>query len=459
MRQRNAIIKWLTPGLGIKRWLLLLLLGITLLAIGFAQVIVSIYRTTDLPTLLSALTLRFLPMWVRLVLSALLGLGAIVTALYELNRSILAPFASPRRDSWLNLAYARSRRQRGLKVVAIGGGTGLPSVLRGLKAYTSHITAIVTVADDGGSSGKLRRELGILPPGDLRNNIAALANDEDLMAQLFQYRFADGGLEGHSFGNLFLSAMTALTGSMDQAVAETGRVLAIEGRVLPATLHNVTLVAEVQIAGESRRRRVVGESQIPEAGGQIEHVFLQPDYARAYPDAIRAILDADLVVIGPGSLFTSLLPTLLVNGIVEALRVSRAYIVYVCNVATQQGETDNFTVADHIVALEQHIGRNSFDAVVANNHYPSKNKGENTHYVRPASGHDPVNGEILQRYHIEWTDLTDEERPWRHDPAKLAQALLKVYEAVVHTPALPAQNDAVGVTEPVNPVDANPSQQ
>jgi uncharacterized cofD-like protein len=451
MRQRDAIIKWLTPGLGIKRWLLLLFLGITLLAIGFAQVIIALYRTTDLPTTLYTLTLRFLPTWARVALSALLGLGAISIALYELNQSILAPFATQHRESWLNLAYARRRRQRGLKIVAIGGGTGLPSVLRGMKAYTSHITAIVTVADDGGSSGRLRRELGILPPGDLRSNIAALANDEDLMAQLFQYRFADGGLEGHSFGNLFLTAMTALTGSMDKAVAETGRVLAIEGRVLPATLQNVTLAAEVQVSGESRRRRVVGESQIPEAGGQIERVFLQPDHVRAYPEALRAILGADMIVIGPGSLFTSILPTLLVSGIVEALRASGAYKVYVCNVATQQGETDNFTVSDHVVALERHIGRNSFDAVVANNHYPSKNKGENTHYVLPASD----NASLHQRYHIEWTDVTDEERPWRHDPAKLAQALLRLYEVMVYTPteAVPAQIDVSGT------IDASTSQQ
>jgi uncharacterized cofD-like protein len=435
MRQRDAIVKWLTPGLGIKRWLLLLFLGITALAIGFAQVIVAIYRTADLPISLHALTLRFLPIWARVVISALFGLGAIAIALYELNRSILAPFATHRRESWLDLAYARSRRQRGLNVVAIGGGTGLPSVLRGLKAYTSHITAIVTVADDGGSSGRLRRELGILPPGDLRNNIAALADDEDLMAQLFQYRFANGGLEGHSFGNLFLTAMAALTGSMDKAVAETGRVLAVEGRVLPSTLQNVTLVAEVQMPGETQRRRVLGESRITDAGGQIERVFLYPDQVRAYPEAVRAILGADVIVIGPGSLFTSILPNLLVNGIVEAIRASGAYTVYVCNVAAQSGETDDFTVTDHIVALERHIGRNVFDAVIANNHYPSKNKGKNTHYVLPARDDQAVH----QRYRIEWADLTDAERPWRHDPAKLAQALLAMYHTT--TEAAPAHID------------------
>jgi uncharacterized cofD-like protein len=426
---RHAIIKWLTPGLQIKRWLALLMFGITVLAVGFAQVIVTLYRTSDWPAPLYVITLRFLPVWARVLAAGTLGLGAIVIALYELNRSILAPLALRKRESWFDIMYAHSRRQRGLKVVAIGGGTGLPSVLRGLKVYTSNLTAVVTVADDGGSSGKLRRELGILPPGDLRNNITALANDEDLMAQLLQYRFANGGLEGHSFGNLFLTALTDITGSMDKAVVETGRVLAIEGRVLPATLQNITLVAEVQVPGEKRPRRVSGESQIPEAGGKIERVFLHPDHAPAYPEAIREILSADLIVIGPGSLFTSILPGLLVNGIIEAIRASGAYKVYVCNVATQQGETDGFTVADHITALERHIGQGVFHTVLANSSYPSKNKGEHTHYVLPSPENDPVH----QRYQVYWADLADVERPWRHDSTKLAQALLAAYHEATET--------------------------
>lgn len=442
MRQRDAIIKWLTPGLGIKRWLVLLFFGITILAVGFAQGIVTIYGMHDLPPLMQFITLRFLPAWARVAVSAIFGLGAIVVALYELNRSILAPFAIlPHRESWLELAYARSRRQRGLKVVAIGGGTGLPSVLRGMKTYTSHLTAIVTVADDGGSSGRLRRELGILPPGDLRSNIAALANDEDLMTQLFQYRFNDGGLEGHSFGNLFLTAMAGITGSMDKAIAETRHVLAVEGQVLPATLQDVELIAEVQLPGETRRRLVTGESNIPATGGTIERVFLQPDHVRAYPEAIHAILSADLIVIGPGSLFTSILPSLLVNGIVEAIRASGAYKVYVCNVATQQGETEHFTTEDHVLALEHHVGRNVFDAVIANNSYPTKNKGEHTTYVLPAQDK-PA---IQQRYNLKWADLTDEKRPWRHDPTKLVQVLLDLYRR--DTQVAPAQPDTAASTE------------
>jgi len=435
---RQVILKWLTPGLGIKRWLVLLMLGVTVLAIGLAQVIVTLYPN-DLPDLLYAVTLRFLPMWARVFVSAVAGSGAIIVALYGLNRSILAPFTGRKRESLIDVMYAHSRRQRGLKVVAIGGGTGLPSVLRGLKMATSQITAIVTVADDGGSSGKLRRELGVLPPGDLRNNIAALANDEDLMTQLFQYRFANGGLEGHNFGNLFLTALADITGSMDQAIAETSRVLAVEGRVLPATLQdNVTLVAEVQLPGEEGFRRIRGESRIPKSGGRIERVFLVPDHVRAYPEAVRAILSADLIVIGPGSLYTSLLPTLLVSGITEAIRASHAFKVYVCNVATQAGETDGFTVMDHVSVLEKHIGQNAFEAILANSSYPTKNAGANTHYVLLS----PESGPIAQRYGLHMADLTDSERPWRHDPKKLAQALLAMYDAAVQAVSVPSGSAA-----------------
>ncbi len=431
---RDDLVKWLRPGLRIKRWLALLVAGNIVLAVGVAQVIVALYRHHRLPALLHVITLQFLPIGVRVGIAAILGGGASLIALVQLSRSMIAPFALRRRGSLIDAMVAHHRRDRGLRVVAIGGGTGLPSVLRGLKGLTSHLTAVVTVADDGGSSGMLRRELGILAPGDLRNNIAALADDEDLMTHLFQYRFSTGGLEGHSFGNLFLTAMSAITGSMDRAVAETGRVLAIEGRVLPATLQdNVMLLAEVQRPGETRLRRVTGESAIPEVGGRIVRVFLQPDDVRAYPEAVRALLAADLIVIGPGSLFTSILPNLLVNGITEALRASGAYKVYVCNVATQPGETDDFTIGDHVAALESHVGQGAFDAVLANNSYPTRNKGENTRYVQP----DPPDHAIYQRYRVELTDLTDAARPWRHDPDKLAKALLALYDSAAQT--VPAQ--------------------
>lgn len=429
-RTQQVIVKWLTPGLRVKRWLVVLLFGITVLALGLTQVIVTLYRTGDLPNLLYTAGLRFLPIWARVFVSAVVGLGAVSIAVFQLNRSILAPFTYRRRESLIDVMVAHQRRGRGLKVVAIGGGTGLPSVLRGMKAYTGNLIAIVTVADDGGSSGRLRRELGVLPPGDLRSNIAALADDEDLMTHLFQYRFANGGLEGHSLGNLFLTALADIAGGMDKAVALTERVLAVEGRVLPATLQdNVTLWAEVRVPGEDIPRRVAGESQIAQAGGRIEHVFLAPDRVRAFPEAVRAILAADLIVIGPGSLYTSILPTLLVGGITEAVRASSALRVYVCNVATQPGETDGYTVANHVEALEKHIGRGVFGVVLSNNSYPSKNAGEHTHYVLPSLPTDAV----YARYQWHAADLTDGDRPWRHDPAKLAKALLAVFDDTAQT--------------------------
>ena len=412
----QTVRKWLRPGLGIKRWLALLIFGITVIALAFAQIVVELYRNEQLPELIYFASLRFLPVPIRIIIGVALGMGAIAVAILELNRSILAPFSRQRRGALIDMMYDHTFGQRGSKLVAIGGGTGLPSVLRGMKHVTTNITAIVTVADDGGSSGRLRREMGVLPPGDLRNNIAALANDEDMMTQLFQYRFGEGGLEGHSFGNLFLTALSNITGSMDRALIEAGRVLAIQGRVLPSTLENITLIAEVR--NGSSLKRVEGESQIPHADGRIERVFISPAVVRAFPEAIRALLTAELIVIGPGSLYTSIIPNLLVEGIAQAIRASSALCIYVCNIATQEGETDGFTVADHILAIERHAGRRLFQFVLANNAYPDTT-GTRTQYVQPA----PPDHEVRQDYEIIETDLTDPRYPWRHSPEKLSRAI------------------------------------
>lgn len=319
-----------------------------------------------------------------------------------------------------------SQRQRGRDphIVAIGGGTGLSTLLRGLKAYTSAISAIVTVADDGGSSGWLRRELGVLPPGDLRQCIAALAEDEALMTQLFQYRFPEGGLEGHSFGNLFIAAMAAITGSFEKGILESGRILAIKGRILPATLQDVTLYADLREERQGRLSRVSGESQIPKANGTIERVYLQPDRVRAYPVAVQAILDADLIVVGPGSLYTSILPNLLIEDIAQAVRASRAFKVYVCNVATQRGETEGYTVYDHVAALLRHVGPGLIHAVLANENMslplPSQSGVDFVHLGPPL-------GEGIQ---LMTADVVDPARPWRHDSARLAQALMRLYAPI-----------------------------
>lgn len=322
------------------------------------------------------------------------------------------------------------------KVVAIGGGTGLSSLLRGLKAYTHHITAIVTVADDGGSSGRLREELGVLPPGDFRNCIAALADDEALMTKLFQYRFGEGnGLGGHNFGNLFIAAMAAVTGSFDRALVESSRVLAVRGRVLPSTMKSVTLCAEVReegSEGEPRWRRVQGESRIPQAaqGHVIERVFLQPEDPPAYPEAVRAILEADLIVAGPGSLFTSVLPNLLVPDIAAAIRASRAVRVYVCNVATQRGETDGFGVHEHVQALQAHVGWDLFPLVLANDHFPHEHPpGKGVTWVHLPTAEAMATG----GYRVVTASLVDPERPWRHNPDRLAKVLLALYQKEIAT--------------------------
>jgi len=324
------------------------------------------------------------------------------------------------------------------KVVAIGGGTGLSTLLRGLKAFTPCITAIVTVADDGGSSGRLRRELGVLPPGDFRNCIAALADDEALITQLFQYRFGQGeGLNGHSFGNLFITALAAVTGSFERALLEAGQVLAVQGRILPSTLEDVTLVADLRDAGHRKAgssglTRVHGESVIPKSGQPIERVFLRPDGVHAYPDAVRALLDADLIVAGPGSLFTSVLPNLLVQDIRRAVGASSALKLYVCNVATQPGETDGFDVGQHVTALQQHVGRGLFPYVLAN---AKPISSPDQPHLRPvAPNYPPDDG-----YHVILADLVDPIVPWRHDSQKLARELLGLYD--VHRRGAPSAAD------------------
>lgn len=420
----RTLLKWLTPGIGVKRWLAVLFLGVTVLALGVALILLQFFRAYPLPPLEFVLTLGGASLWLRAALAGVVGGALVVLAAVRISQAILSPLDIASHDL-IEAMVERRLRQRGPKIVAIGGGTGLPILLRGLKEYTSNLTAIVTVADDGGSSGRLRRDLGVLPPGDFRNNIAALARDEDLMTQLFQYRFGEGGLEGHSFGNLFITALSSVTGSFEQALIESSRVLAIRGQVLPSTLSDVTLVAELREAQTDSTRRVAGESSIPEVSGTIERVFLQPDDVPAYPEAVRAILSADLIVIGPGSLFTSILPNLLVGGIVEAVRRSRALKVYVCNVATQPGETDSFSVSDHLRAIERHVGGNLFDVVLANSYFPETRPDADFAFVRP-EGNNGCSGLGVE---IVMSPLVDAQQPWRHDARLLAQAVIGILTA------------------------------
>ncbi len=417
-------LRWLTPGLGVKRWLLLILLGITLLGVGLAILILDVYRTAPetwwLP-IISAASLRFLPRLLRAIIFGGLGVSLIIVGIWGINRSLLAPFLKPGYKVVEALAGYR-RKGKGPRIAVIGGGHGLSVLIRGLKKYSNNITAIVTVADDGGSSGKLRKTFGILPPGDIRNCLAAMSNDEAMLTQLFQYRFPNGssGLDGHSFGNLFISALTDITGSFEEAVAESGRVLSVSGRVLPSTLHNVQLVADVRLPHLISEVRVAGESQIPETNGKVRRVWLDPNSPPAFPQAIKALLAAEVIVIGPGSLYTSILPNLLVPDIADAIRSSRALKLYVCNVASQIGETEGYSCEDHIRAIQDHSGKGLFDIVIANNNCNGE-LPEGIDWIT-------MDEQLDVFYAVYSADLVDSDMPWRHDGEALSRVIIDLLE-------------------------------
>ena len=358
-------VGWLIPGLNVKRWLFLIFLGSVLMVLGLLIIfdIRPIYQTMEL------IRKAALILPTEILAVAVIIIGAVIFFNgWKKTTLVLMDMDSPKRvGTLLERFYRKSKLNKGAKVVAIGGGTGLSMLLRGIKNYTNNITAVVTVGDDGGSSGRLREDMGVLPPGDIRNCIAALADDDDLITELFQYRFKKGeGLEGHSFGNLFLTALCAITGNMVKAVKESSKVLNIRGEVLPATLDDMKLAAEY-IDGTI----VKGESNIPEEHKQIKKLFTEPAHCRALPEVIEAILHADLIILGPGSLYTSVIPNLLVDGIVDAIMQSSAKKIYVCNIMTQPGETDNYSVASHVNALLSHANGNKIiDAVLINNSLP-----------------------------------------------------------------------------------------
>jgi len=358
------------------------------------------------------------PVWTMARVSVLIVAGAIFTAIALLqfhrsspNRDIPAP---PGQPNGVEPALATWEPA----IVVVGGGHGLSTLLRGLKGHTARLTGIVTVADDGGSSGALRRGTGMLPPGDLRRCIAALSEAEPLLTQLFEYRFGGGaGLDGHAFGNLFIAALAQLTGDFVSGVAAASRVLAVNGRILPSSLENVTLWAEVETADGPVLLQ--GQSRITQSSGRVERVYLRPQDAKGYPDAVQALLRADMIVLGPGSLYTSILPNLLVEEIRAAIGASSALKVYVCNVATQPGETDGYDVRDHVGALEMHLGPGFCDCVLANGQFEVALPNTASQLVALGQGDLPGCRLILG-------DLVDRQRPWRHDANRLAQTLLSL---------------------------------
>lgn len=416
--RNGSFIKWFYFGMHIKRWLLLVLIGVAVMGLGLSYALREFYFTYTFPDWVYYATLQFLPRLVRAGLFMGVASGLILFGVLKLNTSLLAAFVRPSGDENLVDTIYRYRYQsRGPKVVAIGGGTGLPVLLRGIKEHTSNLTAIVTVGDDGGSSGRLRRELGLLPPGDLRNCIAALAEAEPLMTKLFQYRFSEGsGLEGHSFGNLFIAAMSSVTGNFEEAVRETSRVLAVRGEILPSSLSHITVHAVTE-----NEEEISGESSITERGQRIKEIFLRPANVQANPEAIRAILEADMVICGPGSLLTSVLPNLLVDGMRQALAITSAVKIYVCNVATQHGETDDFSVSDHFATLVSHTGPGLFNYILAN---------DNVQGPLPEAWHSkPVSldRQYLDGARVVASDVISEANRYHHDPQKLAAAIMRIY--------------------------------
>ena len=337
---------WLVPGLQVKRWFVLIFVGAIFIALGLlilSDVRPIFYIMEFIKKFASKVTTE----WIAFSF-VMFGAALFFKGWQKTNLSILDINNGRENETILEALYRRRKLNRGPKIVAIGGGTGLSMLLKGIKHITNNITAVVTVGDDGGSSGRLREEMGILPPGDIRNCIAALADDEDLVTKLFQYRFKSGeGLEGHSFGNLFLTALCAITGDMVRAVKESSNVLSIRGRVLPSTLDDMKLVAEMEDG-----RIIHGESNIPEAHGKIKRLFTDPKNCKALEEVIVAIRNADLIILGPGSLYTSVIPNLLIEEISKEVVASDAKKIYVCNIMTQPGETDGYSVSDRRDAPE-----------------------------------------------------------------------------------------------------------
>lgn len=404
----SNLIKWLYPGMNIKRWVFVALLGVGIVA-GGAMLLAAKYAFV-----------RFFG-----IIISLCGVVIIVMGMGKMIVSLITLFLPKGERDLVNILYQRRYLERGPKIVCVGGGHGLSHLLFGLKEYTSNLTAIVTVADSGGSSGRLREEFNIVAPGDIRNCLVALADAPALMGQLFQFRFSENSaLQGHNFGNLFLTAMVQLTdGDFEKAVQESSKVLAIRGNVVPSTVANVHLVAEYEDGSVTQ-----GEADIPNVKRRIARVFLNPKEPPATQQAVDAIADADIIVFGPGSLYTSILPNLVVSGIPEALAKSNAFKIYVCNVMTQPGETDRFSACDHLKAIIAHTNPQVIDACLINNAEvpPDALRRYQTGASFPVI---PDSDRIRQMgYKVYAADLLEVGNYIRHDSGKLTKALIRLIE-------------------------------
>ena len=353
------------------------------------------------------------------------GIVLVVLGIGKMIVSLITLFLPERERDLVNILYQRRYLERGPKIVAIGGGHGLSNLLLALKEYTSNITAVVTVADSGGSSGRLREEFNIVAPGDIRNCLVALADAPALMGDLFQFRFSENSqLKGHNFGNLFLTAMVQLTGGdFEKAVKESSKVLAIRGKVIPATVSNVHLVAQYADGTQTE-----GEAKIPKANSKIKRLFLKPEDSHPTHEALEAIANAEIIILGPGSLYTSVIPNLIIKGMTEAIIKSSAFKIYVCNVMTQQGETDGYAASDHLKAIVEHTHNNIVDACLINNAIAPEDmlgryKEEHSYPVKADTDKIRAMG-----YRIVGEDLLGVKDYVRHDSHKLTMALIRLIE-------------------------------
>jgi len=338
-------LKWFYPGMGIKRWVGLAILGVIMVGFGSANFLAEVFVFGKI---VDAVTIS-------------LGIILIIISMYKILSSFISALL-PKDSDLATIFFAKRHLERGPRIVVVGGGHGLSMLLHGIKEYTSNITAIVTVADSGGSSGRIREQFDVLPPGDIRNCLVALADSETLMQKLFQFRFEEGGdLKGHNFGNLFITVLTKVTGDFEAAIKASSKVLAIRGEVIPATLQNVSLVAEYKDGSV-----IQGEHKIPEKNLPIKRVSLNPGDSPATEEAVRAINEAEVIILGPGSLYTSVVPNLLIKGITEAISNSKVLKIYICNVMTQPGETDGYKASDHIEALIRHSSKDIMNHCVVN---------------------------------------------------------------------------------------------
>jgi uncharacterized cofD-like protein len=425
MRRSIDLARWLLPGLGVKRWLLVAAVGATLFVNGVSRFLTDEGVTLQINEFVDSVVSEFFPPgylpWTFMVTGAVfvtLGiwrwLNAIVTAV------------APHGTSKVIDAIRDKRLTRGYKIVVVGGGTGLSTMLRGLKKITTNLTAVVTVSDDGGSSGRLQKELGVLPPGDIRNCLVALADDEALVTELFSYRFMEGeGLSGHSFGNLFLAAMTGITGNFDEAIKVSSRVLNVKGRVLPSTLAVARLCAKL-----TDGRVIEGETQITGAHGTIDHVYLDPPFAAPLDEVIAALREADAIVLGPGSLYTSIMPNLLIDRVGREIEASNAVKIYVCNVMTQPGETDGYTAAAHVRALLRGADANVCEVAVVNDELPRKLLEE---YAEEDQFPVDVDEDELRTLGVRVVraNVISETQTVRHDSDRLAAVVVGIIDETV----------------------------